>query len=145
MNTGPVQVDKARTRTGARCGQVAWREGSWPRGQLRGPCGGGQGQLGRSLHPRLPAAGQGPGMPPGQCLAESSFPKQPLPFGGPGCERACVPLRGRQAPARATREAPTGPCAAPVPPRLGSPRLPGRTNTPGKLITTWLQMKFIRS
>lgn len=71
----------------------------------------GQGQLGRSVHPHLPAAGQGPGMPPGQRLAEQPpGTATPLrrarlgacvcPFAGPSGSGSPRPRKPRRVPAQ---------------------------------------------
>lgn len=85
-------------------GQMSSREGSRPRGQLRGPRGEGEGQLGRSLHPRLPSTGRGPGMPPGQCLAESSSRHSHCPSPGQAvCAFAGPPGSGSPRPGKPRR------------------------------------------
>lgn len=111
-----------------------------PEHSSEGPAEGGRaaGALSPSSSPCYrPRPGDAPGAVPGrEQPAGTATPLRRARLG------ARVPVRGHQAPARRHLGSPDGPCAAPVPPRLGSPRLPGRTHTPGKLIIAWLQMKF---
>lgn len=111
-------------------------------GQLRGPHGGGKGSWGALsiLVSLLPAKAQG--CPRGSARQRAASRHSHSPSAGQAASlrmSLCGVGRLRLA---ATRAAPTGPCPAPGPPRLGSSRLPGRTHTPEKLITAWLQMKF---
>lgn len=172
VNRRSVQVDEARMRTGRKVWvgvmetmrperkvwvgvmergiptlRVAWntpQEGTratrvfppalpphcWPRpGKHHGPC-----------------PGCRTGDAPREVRGIEQAPGTALSFGGQGCVRACVRVRVREAPSRHGPGSPAGslrsPMARPLPPHLGSPRLPGRTHTPGKLIGAWLQMKF---